>query len=88
MPWEPNELEQQRIIKMQRLIDSGVDPYPRRAKRTHTAAEAVAILEHDQIEPTPVTLCGRLRSVRTMGKVAFAHIEDGSGRIHGARPVQ
>ena len=27
------------------------------------------------------TLGGRLRAIRTMGKLAFAHIEDGTGRI-------
>ena len=31
--------------------------------------------------PVPVTLAGRLRSMRPMGKITFAHIEDGDGRI-------
>jgi len=32
-------------------------------------------------EPVNVTVAGRLRSMRPMGKVVFAHIEDGTGRI-------
>ena len=28
-----------------------------------------------------VTLAGRLRSMRPMGKITFAHIEDGDGRV-------
>ena len=32
-------------------------------------------------EPVHVTLAGRLRSMRSMGKLIFAHIEDASGRV-------
>jgi lysyl-tRNA synthetase class 2 len=32
-------------------------------------------------EPIHVTVAGRLRSVRQMGKLIFAHIEDGTGRV-------
>src|SRR3990167_11358067 len=30
---------------------------------------------------TPITLVGRIRSLRDMGKVVFCHIDDGTGRI-------
>jgi len=33
------------------------------------------------MEPPEVTLAGRLRSMRPMGKITFAHIEDGDGRV-------
>jgi lysyl-tRNA synthetase class 2 len=82
MAWEPTELEQLRLQKLERLRSEGIDPFPRRVKRTHTAAEAVAALEEAGPEDRPaVTVCGRLRSFRAMGKIAFAHIEDGSGRV-------
>ena len=82
MSWEMTELEQQRLQKLERLQGQGIDPFPHRTERTHSAADAVAALESAVDDGKPVvTVCGRLRSLRTMGKVAFAHIEDGSGRV-------
>jgi lysyl-tRNA synthetase class 2 len=81
---ELTDLEQQRVKKLERLREMGVEPYPRRVKRTHTIAEALAALEAAETageEGTQVAVAGRLRSMREMGKVAFAHIEDGSGSI-------
>jgi len=82
MAWEPTELEQQRLQKLEHLRAGGMEPFPRQTERTHTAADAVAALEKagDDSGPT-VTVCGRLRSLRAMGKIAFAHIEDGSGQV-------
>ncbi len=61
----------------------GVEPYPTRAERTHTSAEAIAAFEAgEKAEPEiQVTLAGRIRPVRPMGKLSFAHIEDGAGRV-------
>ncbi len=81
---ELTELERQRVEKLERLRARGVEPYPRRVKRTHTVAEAIAALEAAEAagEGGPqVAVTGRLRSMRVMGKVTFAHIEDGSGSI-------
>jgi len=81
---ELTELEQIRAEKMERLRAEGIEPYPRRVKRTHTIAEALAALEAAEAagEDGPaVAVAGRLRSMRVMGKVTFAHIEDGSGAI-------
>ena len=81
---ELTELEQQRVEKLERLRDMGIEPYPRRVERTHTIAEALAALEAAETtgeEGPQVAVAGRLRSMRLMGKVAFAHIEDGSGSI-------
>ena len=83
---ELTELEQQRVEKLERLRASGIEPYPRRIKRTHTIAEALAALEAAEAagagERGPqVAIAGRLRSMRVMGKVAFAHVEDGSDSI-------
>jgi lysyl-tRNA synthetase class 2 len=81
---ELTELEQQRVEKLERLQAQGVNPYPRRVQRTHTIAEALEALEAAEStgEAGPhVAIAGRLRSIRVMGKAAFAHIEDGSGAI-------
>jgi lysyl-tRNA synthetase class 2 len=87
--WEPSHLEQQRLEKLDRLRDVGIEPYPLRAERTHTTREAIAAyaaaeataVEGEDIPRVDVTIAGRLLSVRDMGKTVFADLEDGEGRI-------
>ena len=85
---ELSPLEKIRLEKIQNLRQMGIEPYPTRANPTHSARDAIAAYEAAEArasgsEPQPVvvTLAGRLRSVRVMGKITFAHIEDGSGRM-------
>jgi len=79
---EYNSLERIRLQKIEELRADGVEPYPTRAERTHTSAEAIAAFEAAQ-EGTEVrvTLAGRIRAARAMGKISFAHIEDGAGKV-------
>jgi lysyl-tRNA synthetase class 2 len=82
---EPTELERQRLAKLERLAAKGVNPYPARTARTHSAEEARRAFERaehagDSAEVT-VTVAGRLRALRDMGRATFAHIEDGSGKL-------
>ncbi len=82
MSWQPNPLEEQRLEKLARLEAEGIDPYPLRAERTHTSAEAIAAFEAaSEGDPVNVVVCGRLVSLRDMGKTIFAHIADESGRL-------
>jgi len=80
-----SNLEKVRLEKLQQIKDLGLDPYPRSTQRTHTVQEATEeflAVENDQDhEPILAALTGRIRSVRPMGKVTFAHIEDGTGKI-------
>jgi len=80
---EYNSLEKIRLQKLDELRAEGIEAYPTRAKRTHTSAEAIAEFEakeKDSVE-VRVTLAGRIRATRAMGKISFAHIEDGAGKI-------
>ncbi len=79
MAWEPTPLEEQRLSKLARLEEAGIPPYPLRVERTHTTAEAITAFA-DSAE-VMATICGRLVSMRDMGKTVFAHVEDGHGRI-------
>ena len=80
-----SNLEKIRLEKLNQLRELGVDPYPRRTKRTHSiqeATEAFLTTEDDQdADPIQAVLTGRIRSMRPMGKISFAHIEDGTGKI-------
>ena len=77
-------MTEERDVRLQRLHtlrERGVNPYPNRVARSHTIAEALQHFEEWQGEEHILTLVGRIRLMRDMGKAAFAHIEDGTGRI-------
>lgn len=86
---ELNALEQIRLQKIEEIQKAGIDPFPPRAKRTHTAKEAIqaletaesALAEGESLPNIEVTVAGRIRAMRSMGKLTFAHIEDGSAKI-------
>jgi len=85
MPGE-EELIAQRREKLERLRSRGLDPYPARVERTHSAAEAVhafATWEESGSagEAPSVSVAGRVTARRDMGKAAFVDLRDGSGRV-------
>lgn len=57
--------------------------YPENAPRTHTSEEATATFDTLSVSKERVSLVGRIRSLRVMGKIAFCHLEDGTGQIQG-----
>lgn len=65
--------------KLENIIAAGLDPYPSVSERTHTNSEVLE--KFDSMEGQRVTLVGRVRSMRGMGKLLFLHVDDGSGRI-------
>ncbi len=73
------EQQDQRLSKVKRLREQGIEPYPHRFRRTHTAVEALEAF--DRLGTDPVTLAGRLKSMRIMGRASFAHIADSTGKI-------
>ena len=82
MSWQPSPLEEQRLEKLGRLREAGIDPYPLHVERSHTTAAAVAAFEAaPEGDAVAVTICGRLMSIRDMGKSVFADVADESGRL-------
>jgi lysyl-tRNA synthetase class 2 len=85
MAREYSNLEQVRIGKANELRDQGIEPYPAHSERSHSTKKAITAFEDaesaegDQV--VEAVLVGRLRSLRPMGKITFAHIEDGDGRV-------
>ncbi|MFQ5949894.1 MAG: OB-fold nucleic acid binding domain-containing protein, partial [Nitrospiria bacterium] len=76
----------QRLKKLQALRASGIDPYGGRfngktpfleivEKYGNTAKEALAA------KPVSYRVAGRVISLRRFGKAAFAHLQDGSGKL-------
>jgi len=87
--FDPNHLsdqEQARLNNLNALTEAGIEPYPARTQRTHTIADARLFHENqkegqDEDAAEPVTVVGRLKRIRVMGKMSFADLEDGTGQI-------
>ncbi|MEA2047471.1 MAG: lysine--tRNA ligase [Campylobacterota bacterium] len=85
-----NQYIQERIKKTETLREKGINPYPNQIKKgtpSATFLNACAYV-HDietdgmkKDESKSVTLTGRIKFVRIMGKAAFAKIEDGDGLV-------
>lgn len=83
---DKNELIQERIKKLNRLRDAGIEPYGSTFAAEDKAAEILKQFgERDkeslEAEKRECSLAGRIISFRNFGKTAFAHIQDDSGRI-------
>lgn len=88
-PQISNEFED-RKRKVKELRDSGVQPYPERFERTHTArgareaGEKQAPRDLELIGKKPkadIVTCGRVMLMRPHGKLTFARLKDHSGDI-------
>lgn len=67
--------------KLSRLAESFQSAYPEKTGRTHTNQEALDGFEAFVANGEQLVLVGRVRSLRMMGKIGFAHIEDGHTKI-------
>ncbi|MDH7569505.1 MAG: OB-fold nucleic acid binding domain-containing protein, partial [Armatimonadota bacterium] len=79
---QTDELIEQRLEKLRALRQRGMDPFAvERFDRTHTAQEVIDQFERLHPSGQPVAVCGRVVGLRVMGKAAFMHLLDASGRI-------
>lgn len=83
---EKTNFRQQRIDKIERLRQQGVNPFANDFAPTETAADIMnrfGKLDKEELEnyPSRVMVAGRLMSLRFFGKAAFAHLKDRTGQI-------
>ncbi len=77
---DENELIEHRLGKLNALRAMGLDPFAiERYDRTDMAGEILA--DSEGYGEKEVSIAGRIVSLRPMGKAAFAHVVDSSGRI-------
>ena len=80
-----NELIRQRHAKLETLRRRGVDPFGARYPVTHWAGplhgRLAAATEEELKAVGPVSLAGRIVTLRHHGKTCFAHLMDHTGRI-------
>lgn len=72
-------LMEQRLQKLRRLREQGINPYPYRYERTHLSSDILGRFE--ELRGSPVRIAGRLMTMRVMGKASFAHLLDQSGKM-------
>ncbi|HEX2080811.1 MAG TPA: lysine--tRNA ligase [Longimicrobium sp.] len=76
-----------RVAKLARLRERGVEPYAYAYDPTHPAADALARFEAHEAEhgaeelAERVRVAGRIVSKRVMGKSTFAHLADRTGKV-------
>ncbi|HAF71159.1 MAG: Lysine--tRNA ligase [Acetothermia bacterium 64_32] len=78
------ELIAARREKLSRLRALGIDPFPYRFERTHTAGEvktAFPGLDPEARTGTQVRLAGRIMALRQLGRISFAVLQDRTGSI-------
>jgi lysyl-tRNA synthetase class 2 len=83
---ETNELIRQRIRKLEEFRAEGVEPYPARYRVAHSIEPLLAEYGPQSAQALEdavvrVGVAGRMMSLRLMGKTAFAHLQDATGRI-------
>lgn len=68
----------ERLAKIERLKEAGMDPYPARTGRTHPVQEFLAHHEYLAAHDEQVALAGRVLSLREHGGSLFVDIFDGT----------
>jgi len=68
-------LQKERLKKLDNLKKLGVNPYPAKASRKQNIKDALDMMGKK------VAVVGRIRSLRPHGKITFADLEDESGKI-------
>ncbi|MGA2670987.1 MAG: OB-fold nucleic acid binding domain-containing protein, partial [Dehalococcoidia bacterium] len=74
-------ITEQRLDSLSRIRARGIDPYPHSYHPSHTVREAITLFEQQGESSQDISLAGRIMSKRSIGKMAFFDIRDGSGKI-------
>ncbi len=72
-----------KLEKLAKLQSAFGTVYPETVERTHTSREVLDAFEALSGTDTQVSIVGRVKSLRVMGKIAFCHIEDGTEKMQG-----
>lgn len=76
MPKTLQDEYQTRLQKLARIRETGVNPFPEKFNKLQSVAEVLSLAEKKKVQTA-----GRLLMVRDMGKIAFAHMQDSSGKV-------
>ena len=77
-------LLEERLERLKKLIEKGIDPFGHRFESTTNAKDILenySNLKENEKTNNKISIAGRLRSLRAHGKLVFGHLEDETGRI-------
>ncbi len=82
---EASTFIRERLKKLEDLGRDGIDPYPSTFPVTHQAGDLLTRYatadDAALVAAGPVTVAGRVLSLRSHGKASFAHLKDQTGKI-------
>ena len=73
------DFRNERLRKLEELKKLGINAYPAKTNRTHKTSQVIA--DFEDLENKPVTVDGRIVSIRKFGKLAFVVVRDNTGDI-------
>ncbi|MCB9802621.1 lysine--tRNA ligase [Candidatus Nomurabacteria bacterium] len=76
-----NDEYQQRLLKLARLRENKLNPYPSQSSKKAQISDFLTDFESLAENKKKVVLAGRIRSLRLQGGSAFLHFEDESGKV-------
>lgn len=77
---EKNRKKREKLENLESLVEKGVNPYnSHKYDRTHKCKEVVE--NFSELKDSKVKVCGRIKALRTHGKIAFIDLEDSSGEV-------
>lgn len=75
------EIRAARLARRESLLAQGSVPYPAEVRRSHTLQEILNQFQSLLEEQLPVTVVGRVMSIRRHGGVVFIDLQDGTGKL-------
>ncbi len=83
---ERSDQELARDVKLEKLVQQGIELYPHKVDVTHSVTEIVSqytSMKKEALEKQPleVFVPGRILSIRRMGRATFFHISDGRNKL-------
>lgn len=80
-PVMPASEREERLKKLAAIKEAGLEAYPAKTKRDREIAVVLGDFDRLSASAEEFNIAGRLRSKREHGNLAFADLEDGSGRL-------
>jgi lysyl-tRNA synthetase class 2 len=75
------EEETNRLAKLRKLEEAGLNPYPSKTGRTRTIHDCLYLFDELFKKKETIIIAGRVRMKRVHGGLSFAQIEDGTERM-------
>jgi lysyl-tRNA synthetase class 2 len=75
------DLSADRELKIKKLTESGINPYPSKTNRTHEIKEVLTQFENLEKDQSTVAIAGRMMAFREHGAIAFIDVQDGTGKL-------